>query len=97
MRAVDPEFTKAIWDYLDILVNDNRLAKGREILARYKTQFDAVEKAYTVLASQFLNERFAFAAGLQPWQMGLGHAFEMDPAIRREARATLIRKRLTAR
>src|SRR6267154_6799123 len=25
-----PEFTKAIWDYLDILVNDNRLAKGRE-------------------------------------------------------------------
>src|SRR6478736_9342951 len=26
-----PEFTKAIWDYLDILVNDNRLAKGREI------------------------------------------------------------------
>jgi membrane-bound lytic murein transglycosylase B len=27
-----PEFTKAIWDYLDILVNDNRLAKGREIL-----------------------------------------------------------------
>jgi membrane-bound lytic murein transglycosylase B len=43
-----PEFTKAIWDYLDILVNDNRLAKGREILARYKTQFDAVEKAYGV-------------------------------------------------
>jgi len=30
-----PEFTKAIWDYLDILVNDNRLAKGREILAKY--------------------------------------------------------------
>ena len=43
---------------------------------------DAVEKAYTVLASQFLNERFAYAAGLQPWQMGLGHAFEMDPTIK---------------
>lgn len=43
-----PEFTKAIWDYLDILVNDNRLAKGREILAKYKTQFDAVENAYGV-------------------------------------------------
>ncbi|MCA6124889.1 lytic murein transglycosylase [Bradyrhizobium sp. WSM 1704] len=43
-----PEFTKAIWDYLDILVNDNRLAKGREILAKYKTQFDATEKAYGV-------------------------------------------------
>lgn len=40
-----PEFTKAIWDYLDILVNDNRLAKGREILAKYKPQFDAAEKA----------------------------------------------------
>ncbi len=50
-----PEFTKAIWDYLDILVNDNRLATGREILARYKPQFDAVEKAYgvdrTIIAS----------------------------------------------
>jgi membrane-bound lytic murein transglycosylase B len=43
-----PEFTKSIWDYLDILVNDNRLAKGREILAKYKPQFDAVEKAYGV-------------------------------------------------
>ena len=43
-----PEFTKAIWEYLDILVNDNRLAKGREILVKYKPQFDAVEKAYGV-------------------------------------------------
>jgi len=40
-----PEFTKSIWDYLDILVNDNRLAKGREVLAKYKAQFDATEKA----------------------------------------------------
>src|SRR5579872_2362084 len=30
-----PEFTKSVWDYLDILVNDDRLAKGREILAKY--------------------------------------------------------------
>src|SRR5271165_5265516 len=43
-----PEFTKSIWDYLDILVNDDRLAKGREILAKYKAQFDATEKAYGV-------------------------------------------------
>ena len=43
-----PEFTKAIWDYLDILVNDTRLAKGREILVKYKPQFDAAEKAYGV-------------------------------------------------
>jgi membrane-bound lytic murein transglycosylase B len=50
-----PEFTKAIWDYLDILVNDNRLAKGREILTKYKPQFDAAEKAYGV-------DRYAIAA-----------------------------------
>ncbi|MDP3693296.1 lytic murein transglycosylase [Bradyrhizobium sp.] len=43
-----PEFTKSVWDYLDILVNDVRLAKGREVLAKYKPQFDAVEKAYGV-------------------------------------------------
>ena len=43
-----PEFTKAIWDYLDILVNDTRIARGREILARYKPQFDAMERAYGV-------------------------------------------------
>src|SRR5260370_203304 len=43
-----PEFTKSIWDYLDILVNDVRLAKGRENLAQYKPQFDAAEKAYGV-------------------------------------------------
>src|SRR6266705_1207486 len=50
-----PEFTKAIWDYLDILVNDNRLAKGREILAKYKPQFDAAEKTYGV-------DRYAIAS-----------------------------------
>ena len=43
-----PEFSKSIWDYLDILVNDNRLAKGKETLAKYKPQFDAMEKAYGV-------------------------------------------------
>ncbi|MGE5159614.1 MAG: lytic murein transglycosylase [Gemmatimonas sp.] len=43
-----PEFTKSIWDYLDILVNDDRLAMGREILAKYKPQFDATERAYGV-------------------------------------------------
>jgi lytic murein transglycosylase len=43
-----PEFTKAIWEYLDILVNDVRMAKGREILAKHKAEFDAVERAYGV-------------------------------------------------
>ncbi|HVX78072.1 MAG TPA: lytic murein transglycosylase [Bradyrhizobium sp.] len=43
-----PEFNKAIWDYLDILVNDNRLAIGRQILAQYKPQFDMAERVYGV-------------------------------------------------
>jgi len=43
-----PEFTKSVWDYLDILVSDARIAKGREILAKYKPQFDAVERDYGV-------------------------------------------------
>src|SRR5689334_14882797 len=48
LMDAQPEFTKSIWDYLDILVNDNRLARGKEILAQYKPQFDATEKAYGV-------------------------------------------------
>src|SRR5581483_524771 len=30
LMDAQPEFTKSIWDYLDILVNDDRLAKGKE-------------------------------------------------------------------
>ncbi len=48
LMDAQPEFTKSIWEYLDILVNDNRLAKGREVLAKYKAQFDATERAYGV-------------------------------------------------
>ena len=29
-----PEFTKAFWDYVDLLVTDERIARGREIAAR---------------------------------------------------------------
>ena len=43
-----PEFTKALWDYLDMLVSDARIKRGREILAANKATFDAVEKAYGV-------------------------------------------------
>jgi lytic murein transglycosylase len=50
MDLVDaqPEFTKSFWDYLDLLVSDARIAKGREILATHRATFDAVEKAYGV-------------------------------------------------
>ena len=43
-----PEFTKALWDYLDLLVSDARIKRGREILAANKATFEAVEKAYGV-------------------------------------------------
>jgi membrane-bound lytic murein transglycosylase B len=43
-----PEFIRAVWDYLDLLVNDARIQKGREILGKYRPTFDAVEKVYGV-------------------------------------------------
>ena len=43
-----PEFTKSIWDYLDLLVTDERIARGREILAQNRAVFDAMERAYGV-------------------------------------------------
>ena len=47
----------------------------------YLTTADAVEAAHTVLASDLINEQLAKIAGLPEEQMGLGHAFEMDPML----------------
>jgi membrane-bound lytic murein transglycosylase B len=43
-----PEFTKSFWDYLDILVTDDRIARGKALLEKYRTTFDAVEREYGV-------------------------------------------------
>jgi peptidoglycan lytic transglycosylase B len=43
-----PEFTKSFWDYLDILVNPERIEQGRALLEKYRSTFDAVERAYGV-------------------------------------------------
>jgi membrane-bound lytic murein transglycosylase B len=43
-----PEFTKAIWDYLDLLVSDERIQAGRAILNQHRATFDAVEKTFGV-------------------------------------------------
>ena len=43
-----PEFTKAPWDYLDLLVSDDRIARGRELLTQYAPTFAAVERSYGV-------------------------------------------------
>ncbi len=74
-----PEFTKSIWDYLDILVNDNRLAKGREILAKYKPQFDAAEKAFGV-------DRYAIAA---IWGIESNYSTQMGDRSVLQSTATL--------
>jgi len=47
----------------------------------YLTTSDAIDKAYTVTASQLINESFALMSGIKPEKMGLGHAHEIDPEI----------------
>jgi peptidoglycan lytic transglycosylase B len=43
-----PEFTKSVWDYLDILVTNERIERGRELLEKYRKVFDVVERSYGV-------------------------------------------------
>jgi membrane-bound lytic murein transglycosylase B len=71
LMDAQPEFTKAFWDYVDALVNDERIAKGREILARYEPTFTAVEKAYgvdryTVVAIWGIETKFGTVSGERP-------------------------------
>jgi len=70
---VDQHFSRMIHSLAGIVINT-----GED---NYLTTADAVDAAHTVLASQFLNERAALVAGLPPEQMGLGHAFEIDPDV----------------
>ena len=71
---VDQHFSRMVNALADIIINT-----GED---NYLTTSDAYEKANTVLASQFINERFAHNAGLAPRLIGLGHAFEMDPSVK---------------
>jgi D-Lysine 5,6-aminomutase alpha subunit. len=45
----------------------------------YLTTSDAIEKAWSVTASQCINYCFAKHAGMNDNQLGIGHAFEIDP------------------
>lgn len=47
----------------------------------YLTTSDAIDKAYTVTASQLINESFALISGVKPEKMGLGHAYEINPDL----------------
>ncbi|HEX6148392.1 lysine 5,6-aminomutase subunit alpha [Nocardioides sp.] len=70
---VDQRFSRQIHARAGIIINT-----GED---NYLTTADAVEAAHTVTTSQLLNEYFAREAGLEDWQLGLGHAFEIDPDI----------------
>ncbi len=69
---VDQFMSRVIIGYCGIIFNS-----GED---NYLTTDDAIESAHTVTASQFINEQFAVLANIPEEQMGLGHAFEMDPA-----------------
>lgn len=70
---IDQYMSRVINGYAGVIINT-----GED---NYLTTADAVEEAHTVLASDLINEQLALLAGLPEEQMGLGHAFEMDPEL----------------
>ncbi len=70
---IDQHFSRMINAYAGITINT-----GED---NYLTTSDAYEKGYTVLASQFINEQLALRSGLKEEQIGLGHAFEINPTM----------------
>jgi len=70
---VDQRFSRQVHARAGIIINT-----GED---NYLTTADAVDAAHTVTVSQLLNEYFAKEAGLADWQLGLGHAFEIDPDL----------------
>jgi len=70
---IDQYFSRLINSFAGVIINT-----GED---NYLTTADAVEAAFTVLASQFINEQFALMSGLPEEQMGLGHAMEMNPTL----------------
>jgi beta-lysine 5,6-aminomutase alpha subunit len=70
---IDQRFSRMVHARAGIVINT-----GED---NYLTTADAVDAAHTVVVSQLLNERFAHEAGLVDGQLGLGHAFEINPAL----------------
>lgn len=70
---IDQHFSRMINAYAGIIINT-----GED---NYLTTADAYEQGHTVLASQFINEQLALRSGLKEEQIGLGHAFEIDPMM----------------
>jgi beta-lysine 5,6-aminomutase alpha subunit len=70
---IDQYFSRLLNGFAGVMINT-----GED---NYLTTADAFDEAHTVLASDFINEQLALVAGLSEEQMGLGHAFEMDPGL----------------
>ena len=70
---VDQFMSRVINGFAGVIINT-----GED---NYLTTADAVEEAHTVLASDLINEQLALIAGIPEEQIGLGHAFEMDPEL----------------
>ena len=70
---IDQYFSRLINGFAGVIINT-----GED---NYLTTADAVEAAHTVLASDIINEQLAKLAGVPEEQMGLGHAFEMNPEL----------------
>lgn len=70
---IDQHFSRQVVARAGIIINT-----GED---NYLTTADAYEQAHTVIASQMINQALARLAGMADEQMGLGHAFEMDPAM----------------
>jgi membrane-bound lytic murein transglycosylase B len=80
-----PEFTKSVWDYLDVLVSDARIQAGREVLARYDATFAAAERAYGVDRS--------IVAAIWGIESNYGAAIGERPVIRSTATLACIGRR----
>ncbi|MBV9293201.1 MAG: lysine 5,6-aminomutase subunit alpha [Frankiales bacterium] len=78
---IDQRFSRQIHARAGIVINT-----GED---NYLTTADAVDAAHTVVVSQLLNERFGLEAGLTDAQLGLGHAFEINPAVPQQFRLEL--------
>lgn len=70
---IDQYFSRVINGFAGVIINT-----GED---NYLTTADAFDEAHTVLASDLINEQLAALAGIPEEQMGLGHAFEMDPEM----------------
>ena len=70
---IDQYFSRIINGFAGVIINT-----GED---NYLTTADAYDEAHTVLASDLINEQLALLAGLPEEQMGLGHAFEMNPDL----------------